>query len=364
MQSPLPIPGPLTLGELLDRAIRLYRSHFASFILTAAVLLVPFSILSLLLTGSGMASYFTFLTNLSVPSDVPPEQIFGNMFGSMAGYLGISLLLVLVGLVINALVLLALTSQSIETLHGRPARIGDALRTAVRRFWSYVGMQIVQLMAFFGITLVMMVALLIIFVVLGLGFGGLAMLFGGENGDAPAAMIAMVGVFGLMMCLYLIALVCLAAPYIYLSARWFVATPGLVAQQWDAVGSLRASWRLTKGFVWRCIGFSILLWIFGMVITATPVYLLQWLLMILLPPSALFYGVAISAAVASALGILWQPLSAIALVLLYYDLRVRHEGYDLALRLEQLESELRTPQVATDDIPPAGDVGGSLWTDR
>lgn len=356
MQSPLPIPGPLTLGELLDRAIRLYRSNFASFILTAAVLLVPFGILSLLLTGGAMVSYFDFFSTLSVPINAPPEQLLGSIFEPTVALVGSSLLLVLVGLVINALVVLALTRQSIEALHGRPAGMGDALRTAMHRFWSYVGMQIVQVLAFFGITLAVAVGVLVIFVVLGLVIGGLALLFGGDSGDTPAAMVAMVGVFGLMMCMYLIALACIAAPYVYVSARWLVATPGLVAQQWGAVDSLRESWRLTKGFVWRCIGYSLLLWIFGMVITATPVYMLQWLLMIFLPPSALIYGAALSTAVGAALGILWQPLSAIALVLLYYDLRVRREGYDLTLRLEQLEAELRAPQVITAGAPSDGDI--------
>lgn len=351
MQSPLPIPGPLTLGELLDRAIRLYRSHFSSFVLTAALLLVPFSILSLLLTGGVMLSYFDFVANLSVPTNTPPEQLFGSIFEPTIALVGSSLLVVLVGLVINALVVLALTRQSIEALHGRPAGIGDALRTALRRFWPYVGMQIVQMLAFFGITLLVLVAGLVIFAVVGLAIGGLALLFGGDSGDSPATVLAMVGVFGMMMCLYVIALVSIAAPYVYVSARWFVATPGLVAQQWGAVDSLRESWRLTKGFVWRCIGYSLLLAIFGMVITATPVYMLQWLLMVFLPPSALIYGAAFSTAVAAALGILWQPLSAIALVLLYYDLRVRREGYDLTLRLEQLEAELRAPQVEIAGAP-------------
>jgi hypothetical protein len=57
--------------------------------------------------------------------------------------------------------------------------------------------------------------------------------------------------------------------------------------------------------------------------------------------------------IASGLGqimsIIWLPMQSAALVLLYYDLRVRGESYDLALRIEQMEGQ--TP-------PPAPPVGG------
>ena len=37
---------------------------------------------------------------------------------------------------------------------------------------------------------------------------------------------------------------------------------------------------------------------------------------------------------------LWQPIQSAAFVALYYDLRMRNQGYDLDLRIQQLETEV------------------------
>ncbi len=44
--------------------------------------------------------------------------------------------------------------------------------------------------------------------------------------------------------------------------------------------------------------------------------------------------------------ILWEPRFAAAAVMLYYDLRTRHHGYDLALRVTQLEAAIPSPQAS------------------
>jgi hypothetical protein len=51
-------------------------------------------------------------------------------------------------------------------------------------------------------------------------------------------------------------------------------------------------------------------------------------------------------------GVLWAPLAAVAVVLLYYDLRVRKESYDLALRVERLEAEVGTGEEEEDQGRP------------
>ena len=40
------------------------------------------------------------------------------------------------------------------------------------------------------------------------------------------------------------------------------------------------------------------------------------------------------------LPILWQPLAIAAYTTLYYDLRMRNQGYDIELRIQQLEAEV------------------------
>ena len=50
MTAVAPDLRPLTLGEILDRAVRLYRRNFANFIGIIALVQVPLSIIQLLLT--------------------------------------------------------------------------------------------------------------------------------------------------------------------------------------------------------------------------------------------------------------------------------------------------------------------------
>jgi hypothetical protein len=52
-------------------------------------------------------------------------------------------------------------------------------------------------------------------------------------------------------------------------------------------------------------------------------------------------AIGVIAGLGSVLGVLWQPINVAAIVLLYYDLRVRKEGYDLALRVDQLEAQVQ-----------------------
>lgn len=39
--------------------------------------------------------------------------------------------------------------------------------------------------------------------------------------------------------------------------------------------------------------------------------------------------------------IIWMPLQLIATVIFYFDLRVRNEGYDIAMRVEQFEADTK-----------------------
>jgi membrane-anchored glycerophosphoryl diester phosphodiesterase (GDPDase) len=129
-------------------------------------------------------------------------------------------------------------------------------------------------------------------------------------------------------------------PFLYLSSRWIAAAPGLMVQDYGATEALRRSWQLSRGQVWRCMGYRVLLvLLMGLVITA-PLTILQQVMLIVLPTSAVGVVTALSTALSAIVNVVWQPFYVGALVLLYFDLRVRQEGYDLALQVEQLEAEL------------------------
>lgn len=337
-----PISGPLSLGDLLDRAFRLYRARFGLFVGTAATFLVPMSILSGLLTGRFMTTYLEALSALAAgDADPSDEVIFGLLGQGGSFFLGV-VLLGLLTLVFNGLVTLALTSQSIAALNGGTLSIQESLRLALGRFWAYVRMNIVQALALFGATIGVSIplAVLAVIVVLMATAVGIGV---GDMGNA-GSVIAVIGLGLLLICGYLLALVVITLPTIYLSARWIVAAPALVDTEQGALDSMRRSWALTQGQVWRAVGYVFLLWLVGTLVISLPVGVFQQMLFLLLPSGSFGLITAVSTALSSLFSVLWIPFNVGALVLLYYDLRVRQESYDLEVRIEAMAAALDTDE--------------------
>lgn len=335
--STVPIPGPLSLGDLLDRSFRLYRARFGIFVGTAALFLVPMSIVSGLLTGTFITDYMDALMALGASSAAPSEDAAFRVFGGFASFAAGMFGLGVIGLILNGIVGLALTSQSMAALHGESLTVGQSVRRALSRFWPFVRLNILQSLAIFAATLGVLIPLgilifLAVFVagMIGIGVGGI---------DEAGGIIAMFGLGLLILCGYLLALVLVMLPTIYLSARWIVAMPVLMNDSGSARQALRRSWALTAGSVWRAVGYLVLLWLVSVLVIGAPVGFFQQILLITLPPSAMGVATSISTAVSSLFSVLWVPFNVGALVLLYYDLRVRKESYDLELRIEQMAAE-------------------------
>lgn len=338
----IPIPGPLTLGELLDRTFRLYRRHFGAFLLAAAVFLVPYALASALVTGRMMTDFFSIVAG--------GVQVDPDASGLLSGITGLSLLLTPVGLVAGAFAVLTLTTLAVGALHDRPPALGEAVRNAAHRFWAYAGAALLSYGAIGLLAAALIIVLSLAVVAVAAAVGGIALLTVPEDNTALQT-ITFIGMAALLMCIYAVVGLAALSPVVYLLARWAVATPGIVDQEWGAVDSLRGSWRLTRGAALRCTGYLLLLWVLGVAFTSVPTYLLQMLTVIFLPSSAL--GVtALFVAVGSLLNVFWQPVYAIAITLLYFDLRVRKESYDLRLQVEQLEAQLVPPATPAPE-PPA-----------
>lgn len=334
--TPLPIPGPLGLGDLLDRAFRLYRAHFWPLLGIAALVLVPVALIDGLLAGSAMASFLGFEESALTG---PPDDI-AFVTGTF-GYLAAVLVATFVYAIANGFASLALTAHNVATLQQRTLTIGEGLRIAVRRFGAFLGMSIVRWLATLAVALLVFVPILCVF----------AAWFASIGTAQSDSTLAVMGLLALTLIMYAVAIALYLVPTIYLSARWIVTVPGMVESSWGAIASLRGSWRLTRGNVWRCIGYLVLLGLLNAVITNLPALLLSQIVTIFLPENLMLSSV-LSQVAGSVFSILWLPLSVAAIVLLYYDLRVRSEGYDLSLRIAQMEAET-APSPSEPLLPPA-----------
>ena len=337
--SPLALTGPLTVGDLLDRAFRLYRARFGLFLLTAAVLLVPIAIISGIFLGGSFGGFMQnmgqFMTEATDPDDIPFSMAF-DLFGGL--YASV-LLLAAVSAAANAIVNLSLTAQAVEALHGGSLPLMTGLRRGVRRFLPYVGMMIVQYAAIAAASLVVLVPLVLVGLALVAAAGAL---FGGnpfESGGA-GGILAAVGMVGLAVCGYGLAIILVLVPSFYLLARWLVAPTALVAEGTGPLDALRRSWHLSQDNVLRMVGYLVLIYILMALFMSVPVMALQWAIMILMPTEALELAMTLPTAVSSIISVFGLPFYVAAIVLLYYDLRIRRESYDLELRLAEMEEQV------------------------
>jgi len=126
-----------------------------------------------------------------------------------------------------------------------------------------------------------------------------------------------------------VALPTLFIGVVYLLLRYFAILPAILLENQSVTNAFHRSRDLSFGFKWRILGTMFLSWVIMFVV----ILLFQALLAFTsLPPLA---GQLVSAAASVFIG----PLITLTLTVLYYDQRVRKDGFDL--------------EVATRDLVPA-----------
>jgi hypothetical protein len=149
------------------------------------------------------------------------------------------------------------------------------------------------------------------------------------------------GALGLVLCI---------APGIWLYVSWTVAVPALLTEGVKGRKALGRSFRLVKGFWWRTLAIvllgsflaGILQAAIGGVLTA-----------IAFATDSAVVDVVTSTLSAVAAGAITVPFVAAVTIVLYVDLRVRKEGFDLALLLAGFEeADSGAPSVSAPPAPP------------
>jgi len=110
----------------------------------------------------------------------------------------------------------------------------------------------------------------------------------------------------------------------------------------SAVGAIRRAWDLLRRRFWWVTGFVVILYVLNLLIVGGPGALINAILEVVLVYSAgldsIYTGFVLQTIAQSlatlALSLVYLPLQITALTLMYFDLRVRTEGFDLTLRAE------------------------------
>lgn len=328
-----PFQAPLGIGQLLDRVFRLYRLRFGQLVLTAAIFFVPLAVLSALLLGVAMSSYFDLLFN-AVDLPTMDEE---TLFRASGATIGLSLLVAGLALVLGALAFLAMLAQADATVNGREITVGASIRAGLSRFWTFVGLSLLVALITVGVLTVIYLGVFLVALVFAGLLAGLAALTGGSNN------LVAVGAFLLIMALVFGLIFVMLLPLVFLTTRWFVAPVVILTERCGPVAALRRSWRLTQGSFWRLFGLLILMFVLNGVVLSLPLTLIQFFAVILLTTQVLGAVNGVLTGLGYLVSILWYPFLALTLVLVYYDLRVRKENLDLELRIRALEMAVQPP---------------------
>ena len=326
---------PLSLGEILDRTVQLYRRNF---LLLLGISFLPAAI-DVLITGSGSI----FLTSQAPQLQTSPSvQTFFTFFGAIAGFLLIGLPLLVA---IFSIALSALNFTAFQRSHGVEVTIREAYTYAFRHLWRYLGIFALQLL--FAAIIPSAVFAGIVFI------GAMLSALVATSGAGPVfAIIAVI--------LAVILVIALIVAAISVWLRFCLAFPVCVTEQTRVWPSLQRSNRLTKGSRGRIFVMYLLVVILTMVAFYAldlPVQILLKLtvfksteMMALLSKPPLLLQV-VNLFISFLERSFVMPIYAIALVLFYNDQRTRQEGYDIELLMAQAGLFNLPPQIPAQPVP-------------
>jgi hypothetical protein len=132
------------------------------------------------------------------------------------------------------------------------------------------------------------------------------------------------------------ALFCLPVG-LWLLTRLAFVLPAVYAEQQGVGKALERSWELTRGAFWRTFGLFLLLGVMLYVLSfvLTPVFVGA---AAVIPEAPLWLRVSLGLSFVAISSALLYPLFAIGVTLMYFDLRVRREAFDLDLAAQRLSA--------------------------
>jgi len=304
---------PMSTSQVLDRTFSLYRQNFLLFAgitaLPPALLMIGQFLLLLVMNPMAQGGVFG-----GSPAD------FAKIGVVVVGYLSL-LVLLLLGYAFAG----GATVYAVSRVHlGHPTTIGETYRLILPSFGNILGIIIV---VGFSAGLVAVVGALGIVIPLGLSFAG------GAGGRGSTPLVAVGVIIGVLVVIAAIIFT------VYLSTKLSLSVPVCVLERLGVIDSIKRSWNLTTGTVWRLILINFLAFIISLLLSwvlSIP-YLVGIALLASRKQTTMFMPLVMWQYVAEFLArTLAGPVATIAVALIYYDQRVRREAFDLQLMMQSI----------------------------
>jgi hypothetical protein len=276
---------PMGVGEILDAAIKLYRSQWKRLMAIVAIALVPITFLQVFLTRE-IGSPFADPTTTTQPefnSSILVTLVLG----------------VIQVLIVQPFLVAAVAKASADVYLGHRVVVGPTFRFAVSRIHSILWISILQVLA-----VVVPVFVLVL----------LAVLVSDELG--------------------IVILVLLVIPAIVAYFRFIFGSTVLVVEGRKGSKALRRSWRLVKGSFWKVFGAFLLAALLSGVVESILSIPGTIAFAAIGPAGWPFYAISLSLA-----AIVTTPFTTLITVLLYFDLRIRKEAFDLEVMAHEMSAQ-------------------------
>ena len=282
---------PLTVGEILDSSFRLYRRRFGALVGGCAVVVIPLALVQL-------------AVNLSAQKTTTVSRIGGYTYRTTAVSGGTQLFLVLFGLFISGLNIALAQGAAMRILSdhylGTETTWTGSLRYAFSRFGS------------------------LLWIVL---LSGLAWIFGGMLGFIPG---------------------------IYLYVSFAVVIPVRLIEDERGRRALSRSRALINGRWWPTFSTLLVVLLITTTLTLLATAFVGGSTFFLANTTSSTTARAVTGLLTAGVNVIVTPISAAVATIIYFDLRVRKEGFDLALMIQRLD----LPAVAV-----AQPDAGTQWPD-
>lgn len=288
------------MGELLDSAFTLYRRNLGLILAITAVVQVPLALFSYVMYRlTGITSASARLRQLSANGTFTAQQL-TDLRTAITTVLGVVLGIGLVQLlVIQPIATAAMTRAVGDVYIDQPATFGAAYRAVGHRIWPVLAVALLLFLTAVG------------FVVL---TGGLLILLGLALGSAGAALLVVI----IPVEIFFIIVV---------YTRWLFAAPSVMLERLGPIAALRRSWYLVRGATPRVFGIMLLVVIITSILSA----IVSALLSVLTGVGDTNVQLVLTQLASLIVSILIQPITFIVVVLLYYDMRIRREAFDIEM---------------------------------
>lgn len=312
------VPGQLRaldVADILDQTTAVYRENFITLLGIYALGYAPFW----LLMGLGAHYIAGFALRMAAIAETQAEPNPEEVLGAMLGFMLAGLVVLGTVLIVEPVVTGAMARAVSQRVLGRPASIRSAYAALRGRVGALLLSSFVRMIAVYGAL-------------------NTASLVGFLAAMPLSVLNPTVGVVAMLL-VQLGALLAGSVLFIYMA---FLGQIIAIEGQGTA-GALGRTWRLVSGRLWRTSGIAGLLLLLVMALTfafQVPAFvaLAEWGPGGQSPEGAAVLAILITAVMAVT-SVLAAPLLAIGTTLMYYDLRVRKEGFDMQMMAAALAGQ-------------------------